>query len=290
MLSAKRSTCMHQALRACAALILLCIVAGPGSAETVRLTRADGATLTARMAGDWSVCGPTVILSHGLGGDESALGWMDAPAVAAGYRVLVMEHRESGPRSLFQARRRGVGQVLADPAIWSARAEDLDVALAFARRDGCRPAPLVMGGHSMGAAPTMMEAGANGRVPYRPGSQRFDAYIAVSPQGPGTWAFDGVTAWSDVAAPVLILTGTEDSGIDGTTPQSRMQVFDLVPPGQKRLGVVVGADHLELGGRRASTEGEVAAAIAGEFLVQLRQGWAASSLDMPASLAQIQDR
>jgi pimeloyl-ACP methyl ester carboxylesterase len=147
-----------------------------------------------------------------------------------------------------------------------------------------------MGGHSMGAAQTMMEAGATGRVTCQRGSQRFDAYIAVSPQGPGSWAFDDLNAWSGVAAPVLVLTGTEDSGLDGTTPQSRMQVFTLLPPGKKRLGVVVGADHFELAGRRGSSEGEVAAAIAGEFLVQLRRGWVASSPDMPRRLAQVQDR
>jgi hypothetical protein len=150
----------------------------------------NGATLKARLAGDWTTCAQTLILSHGM---------------------------------------------------------------------GC---------HSMAAAQTMMEAGANGRVPYQQGSQRFDAYIAVSPQWPDSRAFDELNAWSGAAAPVLVLTRTEDSGFDGTTPQSRILVFALLPPGQKRLGVVVWADHIELGRRRSSSEGEVAAAIAGEFLVQ----------------------
>lgn len=277
--------------RVLAALVLGLALPAPAPAQagTVRLARPDGQVIKARLAGDWSRCGPTVILSHGLGGDERALGWMDAPAVAAGYRVLVMEHPASGPRALFSARRRGAETVLSDPEIWAGRAADLETALAFARRGACRPAPLVMGGHSMGAAFTMMEAGARGRVPYR-GGQRFDAYIAVSPQGPGSWAFAGQGAWADVAAPVLMLTGSEDDGFGGITPQSRAQAFALLPPGRKRLGIVTGADHLELGGRRASAEARVAAMIAGEFLHHLRTGWTASTLDLSRQSAVIRER
>jgi len=274
---------------ALAALALIWASAMPGPAETVRLSRPDGAAMTARLAGDWSRCGPTLILSHGLGGDERALGWMDAPARAAGYRVLAMAHRASGPRALFSLRRRGAETVLDDPAIWAARAADLATALAFARRGGCRPDPLVLGGHSMGAAQTMMEAGARGTPPYR-GRQRFDAYIAVSPQGPDSWAFARPDAWARVAAPVLMLTGTRDRGFGGMTPQSRIAAFDRLPPGRKRLGVARGIGHIALsrGGDAAQTR--ALRAITGEFLWQLRHGWAPSALDMPRSAAVLLDK
>lgn len=244
-------------------------------AETATLRRADGAGVTVRLSGDWSGgCPPTVILSHGLGGDEQALGWMDGAAAAAGYRVLVMAHAESGPPLLRRAFREGAG-VLRDPGPWQARAADLDAAIAFATRD-CRPRVLVLGGHSMGAGQTMFEAGARGRPPY-PGTDRFDAYIAVSPQGLG-WAFASRNAWRGVSKPVLMLTGTRDDGFAGETWEDRLVAFRGLPPGQKRLAVIAGATHFHLGGRGNRAAQAQMAAVAAEFLRHLEGGWAPSTL------------
>lgn len=261
------------------ALTLLLCLAVPAAAETVTLTRSDGARFAARLAGDWGAgCPPTVILSHGFGGDERALGWMDGAAAAAGFRLLVMEHRESGPRALVGVRRRGIETALTDAALWAGRAADLDAALAFASRD-CRPRPLILGGHSMGAALTMFEAGARGTVPW-PGQDRFDGYIAVSPQGP-SWAFARRTAWAGVARPVLMLTGTEDDGPDGTPWRNRLIAFDGLPAGKKRLAVIDGANHFNLGGLGNRPAQRLAAAAATEFLRQMRDGWAPSALRRP---------
>jgi predicted dienelactone hydrolase len=263
------------------ALTLALLLAGvPAGADTARLTRADGDAVEVRLAGDWGPgCPPTLILSHGLGGDNSALGWMDAPAVAAGYRVMVMEHAESGRGALRRTFRQGADAVLRDPALWQARAADLAAALARATRD-CRPRPLVLGGHSMGAAMTMVEAGARSSVPY-PGQNRFDAYIAVSPQGQPGWAFAGPGAWRGVTRPVLMLTGTRDDGFDGTGWQTRLTAFDGLPPGRKRLAVIDGASHFNLGGLGNRAAQRLAAAAAGEYLRQLRHGWAPSALARP---------
>lgn len=263
-------------LRLALALLALAGLFQPAAAETVTLMRADGGALKLRLAGDWGPgCPPTVILSHGFGGDERALPWMDGAAEAAGYRLLVMEHRESGPRALIAVRRRGTEAALTDPAIWTGRALDLDAALAFASRD-CRPEPLVLGGHSMGAALTMFEAGAEGRTPYR-GRDRFDAYLAVSPQGP-SWAFANARAWAGVGKPVLMLTGTRDAGPDGTPWENRLIAFDGLPDGRKRLAVIEGANHFNLGGLGNRPAQALAAAVAAEFLTQLRTGWLPSAL------------
>lgn len=261
-------------------LALLLILGCPALAETRKLARADGASFVVRLAGDWGPgCPPTVILSHGLGGDERALRWVDAPAQAAGFRVMAVEHRESGPAALRRVLRQGGDAVLQDPAVWRARAADLDAAIAFAARD-CRPAVLVLGGHSMGAATTLFEAGARGSVRY-PGRDRFDAYIAVSPQGVGSWAFASRNAWSRVDAPVLMLTGTRDHGLDGTDWQNRLTAFANLPPGRKRLAVIDGASHFNLGGIGNQSAQRVAGAVTGEFLRQLRGGWAPSALQEP---------
>jgi predicted dienelactone hydrolase len=257
-------------------------------AETITLTRSDGATFAARLSGDWSRCGATLILSHGLGGDERALGWMDDAASQAGYRMLVMEHRESGPRQLFGFNRHDDPEtaVLRSPTVWEGRARDLTAALAFATADGCDPDPLVLGGHSMGAALTMFEAGARGRAPYE-GQDRFDAYLAVSPQGLG-WAFDSRSAWSGVQDPVLMITGTQDESYD-QDPRSRLTAFRGLPAGQKRLAVIPGATHLNLGGLGNRTAQRLAGDVAAEYLRHIATGWGPSSLDGTGGM-EVRDR
>lgn len=273
------------------AALLALLAAGPIQAQVraAELQRADGAKVEVRLSGDWSRCGPTLIQSHGLGGSWRALAWLDQAAQDAGYRVMRISHAESGTSTLRLALRGAIEQVLEDRDVWRARAADLQAAVAFARQSGCAPAPLVLGGHSMGAAHAMFEAGATGRPDYTPTGQ-FDAYIAVSPQGPGTWAFDGTDAWRNVRAPVLLLTGPEDRMRGGDEPLNRMRVLDLMPAGNKRLGVIAGADHGELGGRRPSPEGQVAAVIAAEFLTQLRTGLGPSRLKLDPNIAVIRDR
>lgn len=258
------------------AALALCLGAAPAAADTRTLLREDGARITVRLAGDWDGgCPPTLILSHGLGGDERAMGWMDGAAAEAGVRVLVMAHAESGRNLLRRVLRGGAGLLLA-PAPWQARAADLEAAVAFATRD-CRPRLMVFGGHSMGAAQTMFEAGAEGRPPY-PAADRFDAYIAVSPQGIG-WAFDDIHAWRRVTKPVLMITGTRDDGFGGETWQDRLVAYDGLAAGQKRLAVIAGATHFNLGGRGNPAAQAQAAAVVAEFLRQLQTGWTPSALD-----------
>jgi pimeloyl-ACP methyl ester carboxylesterase len=132
----------------------------------------------------------------------------------------------------------------------------------------------------MGAATTMFEAGARGTVRY-PGGGRFDAYIAVSPQGVGSWAFASRNAWARVDAPVLMITGTRDDGLDGSGWQARLTAFANLPPGQKRLAVIDGANHFNLGGIGNPAAQRTAGAVAGEFLRQLRTGWGPSALQQP---------
>lgn len=267
------------------------ILPGPLAAQTreAQLQRADGTMIDIRLTGDWARCGPTLILTHGLGGSARALGWLAMAGQEAGYRVLRLSHPESGGAAVRAALGNRSERVLTDPDVWAARAADLAAALQFSRRSGCRPDPLVMGGHSMGAGHTMFEAGAQGRPRYTASGQ-FDAFIAVSPQGPGTWAFDGPGAWRNVRAPVLLLTGPEDRTPGGDAPENRMRVLNLMPAGNKRLGVIAGADHSELGGRRPSPEGQVAAVIAAEFLTQLRTGLGPSRLRLDPKIAVIRDR
>ena len=264
------------------ALILMVALGLPSFAagqETVLVPRADGRDTPVRLYGDWSAgaCPPTVLLSHGLGGAEDGLAYLGAALSGLGMRVAVMGHRESGRRALLRSViRRDKTQVLRDPASHAARVLDLEAALGLATR-ACRPALLVLGGHSMGAATTMLEAGARGKVPVR-GADRFDAYIALSPQGVG-WMFDA-GAWAGIVKPVLMVTGTRDHGIDGAYV-TRLAAFAGLPADNKRLAILDGATHADLGGRGSEEVQAVVASVVAGFLHQLGTTGALSPTAVP---------
>jgi len=74
---------------------------------------------------------------------------------------------------------------------------------------------------------------------------RFDAYVAMSPDGPGKMFPEH--AWNGIRKPVLILTGTRDQALDGDWT-TRTVPYDDLPAGCKWLGVIDGATHLNFAG------------------------------------------
>jgi pimeloyl-ACP methyl ester carboxylesterase len=107
----------------------------------------------------------------------------------------------------------------------------------------------------MGAATTMLEAGAVARFG-RFGRDRFDAYVALSPQGVGVFWTE--TSWQAVRKPVLMITGTLDRGPDGDYT-TRLEAFRRLPAGPAhRLAVFEGVNHLQLSGRSTTLGGQLA--------------------------------
>lgn len=241
------------------------------AAESTSVSRADGHSVPVKLYGNWGVagCPATVLLSPGLGGSEDGLAYFAEGLAEQGYRVAVMGHVESGRRALREMKRRGGAEaVLTDPQKYNARFMDIDAVLAMATKN-CRPNPLILGGHSMGAATTMLEAGAMGKVPYG-GGDRFDAYVALSPQGKG-WMF-GDGSWTRVKKPVLMITGTEDNGYDGSYT-TRFAAFEGLPSGNKRIAVINGASHSDFGGRGNNAAAQAKTIeLTATFLGQLSRG------------------
>ena len=127
----------------------------------------------------------------------------------------------------------------------------------------------LLGGHSMGAREALVEAGARNGAGIV-GRDRFDAYIAVSAQGEGTDFFPS-GAMSAIRKPVILITGTEDRSVDGGF-ETRISTFTALPPGKKRLAIIDGANHSELGGRDRGPVGETVGAMAVEFARQVKPG------------------
>jgi hypothetical protein len=85
------------------------------------------------------------------------------------------------------------------------------------------------------------------------GEDRFDAYVAISPSGPGSIFSDD--SWAGIRKPFYVLTGTLDKGLEGDW-QWRTRPYDGMPPGCKWLGVIEGATHMNFAsiGFAANTE------------------------------------
>ncbi|NBO18094.1 MAG: hypothetical protein EBV03_02505 [Proteobacteria bacterium] len=244
----------------------------------VLLARRDGRQTHVRLYGDWSRCLPTLILSHGLGGNSSALAYIADAAIEHGYRAAVMGHAESGRSALKQVLltpKADKAEALLNPVFWQGRFDDIEATFAYATAQ-CRPPLLVMAGHSLGAATTVLEAGAKGAVS-QVGKDRFDAYIALSPQGVG-WIFKDSSAWGNIKKPVLLITGTEDFMVDGDY-QDRVKAFDYLPSGSKRIVIINGADHKDFGGRgRNNATQQTTTKAIFDFLAMLQQkSWRAVS-------------
>jgi predicted dienelactone hydrolase len=231
--------------------VLIALIAGSSpqvaSAQTAA-PRADGRETPVRAIGARANCPPTLIFSHGFGGDENGPSGLANGLATLGWRVISIGHRESGRDALAEAMRQtrpslAIAGAVADRELHATRFLDLDAALGLATAR-CRPKPLILAGHSMGAVTVMLEAGATARFG-RFGSDRFDGYVALSPQGIGNVYAEG--AWSGVRKPVLMITGTRDNGTDGDY-RTRLSAFEGLPPGRKRLAVITGARHLELSG------------------------------------------
>jgi pimeloyl-ACP methyl ester carboxylesterase len=246
-------------------------MASLAKAQNLTLPRGDGARTPAKLYGPASGCPRTLIFSHGLGGSADAASGFAGHMAAQGWRIIVMGHVESGRAVLREALLSGdargqLRQKAGDQGLHRARMLDVEASLKLALRD-CRPPQLVLAGHSMGAATAMIEAGAIPRFG-RMGADRFDAYVALSPQGVGYMFAAG--AWGKVAKPALMITGTQDQGADGEW-RTRLSAFEGLPRGNKRLAVVPGATHLQLSGGEREM-GSLLGAVADEFLARTAGG------------------
>lgn len=90
----------------------------------------------------------------------------------------------------------------------------------------------------------MIEAGAKNKISVK-GGGRFDAYVALSPDGPDP--IFPMNAWSGIGKPMLILTGARDKSKTGDY-KSRTLPYDSLPAGCKWLGVIDGATHMNFAG------------------------------------------
>lgn len=194
-----------------------------------------------------------IIHSHGLGGSRNGGDVWGEAWRQAGFAVVHVQHPGSdtdvlrggmtalrGAANAGQLRERIVDvQFLVDEVERRSRAGE--PGWVRVRLDA-----LGMSGHSFGAHTVQALAGQRYAVA-APGASdpRFKAFVALSPSpGQVPNAFVGVTR------PFLAITGSHDRDPlrDSLTGEDRARVYDSLPPGQRGLLWLAGADHMTFGG------------------------------------------
>jgi len=221
--------------------------------ELVQAPRADGAITPLRVyAGSAAGCAPLALISPGAGGSEDGYSYLAKSMQTAGWRAIVMGHKESGRAALTSDIReergikKGLRELVDDPKAYDARLMDIAAASEWAARI-CKAPYLTLIGHSMGARTVMVEAGAKLKLNVKgAGQDRFDAYVALSPDGPDPMFPEN--AWSGIKKPMLVMTGTRDKSMASGDYKSRTIPYEDLPAGCKWLGVIDGATHMNFAG------------------------------------------
>ncbi len=244
------------------------------SAQQLTVPRQDGVQVPVTVFDAGTMpCAPLAILSPGAGGTEKNLRYLAKGLHKNGWTAIIIGHLESGPAALHpkilaSGFRDGYLELTTSSEAYEKRFEDIAATLRWASHL-CKPPFTALLGHSMGAATVMLEAGAKNRLGLT-GQDRFDAYVAMSPQGPGS--IFPPKAWSEIHKPVLILTGTRDNALEGDW-KSRTIPFSDMPAGNKALGVIDRATHINFAGLGFSWRTQrISKRVISAFLDNLRGG------------------
>jgi len=239
-------------------LAFFCLIASvPAVAQRyVEAMRADGAStpLAVYQSGAGKGCEPLALISHGAGGSERGLRYLGEALARDGWRAIVIGHRESGIGPLGadihkDGFKQGIVDLITNADAYRARFMDIAAARAWSDKI-CRAPYSALLGHSMGAITVMLEAGATNKLGVK-GEGGFDAYVALSPEGSGP-VFPP-DAWRPIRAPMLLITGTRDYGLEGDYTW-RTQAYDGLAPGCRWLAVIDGANHMNFGGARSANQ------------------------------------
>lgn len=240
------------------AVFLCCATSFAAAQQHIDVPRGDGRTTPLMIyaaQGAPRGCPPLALISHGAGGSEDGYKYLAHAMAQLGFTTVVMGHRESGLAALRADMRanglfRGVAALVKDPHAEQARLLDVSAALAWADKQ-CHAPYRVLLGHSMGSETVMLEAGAHNMIDLASppaGRDRFDAYVALSPEGPGVVFPD--QAWIGITKPMLILTGTRDQSLKGG-PKARQVPWNELPGDAGHcqwMGVIDGATHMNFAG------------------------------------------
>jgi predicted dienelactone hydrolase len=211
---------------------------------------------------------PIIIFSHGAGGTAASMSALLSYWASHGYICIAPNHADSvmirqregkGTGKLDEDYAAAVHDALNDPEALANRVWDIRFLIDALGEIGTRfPAikdtmdirRIGVAGHSLGSYTAMLTLGTGidlkgTMTEYT--DQRVSCALMLSAQGPGTL---GLTeqSWKYVRRPFMVITGSDDRGLDGADPQTRTQPYLLSPPGDKFLIFIQGANHYSFPG------------------------------------------
>ncbi len=203
---------------------------------------------------------PLLLYMPGLGESADAgLAWRQQWA-EAGYGVLSLQGEDLGPAALRSERARNADfqnlarEAFAQPSLQRRASLATRVLAEIRRRQGAGQGPWtrldagspVLAGYDLGAQTALALAGERGRngTALVPPLERVAAVLALSPHVDGL-AGGFAQRYGAVAAPVLLVTGSDDSDSYGlvTNPAARQAPFRYLPEGRATLLLLYGANH-----------------------------------------------
>lgn len=199
---------------------------------------------------------PVILFSHGLGGARTNSVYLGEHWASRGYVAVFMQHPgsdESVWKNVPQDERLSAMKDAASVDNALLRIKDVSVVLDALTRWNATDGHMLekrldlahvgMSGHSFGAVTTQAVSGQSFPFsPIDPRERRISAAVMMSPSMPRRG--DPKKAFASVSIPWLLMTGTHDEApIGKQTAKSRLEVFPLLPAGDKYQVVFDGAEH-----------------------------------------------
>lgn len=199
---------------------------------------------------------PVILFSHGLGGSRNASPYLGNHWAENDYIAVFVQHKGSdssirngtGPGQRLMALKQAISLenvlarledisfVIDQLEIWNRDADHF----LYGKLDLDH---IGLSGHSYGANTTQSLMGQVSLLRESPTDPRIDAFLPMSPSA--SPAMSPEKAFGKVFAPVLCMTGTKDNNpVSPTmTPESRQQVYEGLPAGDKFQLVLKDAQH-----------------------------------------------
>jgi len=212
---------------------------------------------------------PVILFSHGLGGARDGYyGYLGQNWAKHGYVAVFLQHagsdeniwKDQGRIKAFFAMKQAASAKNLISRVMDVKAvlDNLDAwntaegSPLFGRLD---TAHIGMAGHSFGAITTQMVSGQTVDGESKLTDPRIKAALALSPSPPQRG--DATSAFSSVALPWMVMTGTQDtSPIGNMSAEKRLEVYKALPAGNKYQLVLFAAQHSAFTERMLSAKGE----------------------------------
>jgi len=198
---------------------------------------------------------PVALYSHGAGGTRDSGRQYGQHLASHGIASVHLQHAGSD-RPAFRDNPRQIERAIRDPRFAAPRFEDIDFAVAQLKASPSEIANaidagrLAVYGHSFGAITTLVAAGQRVEGFGRSFAvQSLKGAVALSPSPPREGFGEVESAFQDMSAPILHITGSQDDAPNGDFEAAARQVpFRHINDVDQYFLSLYGANHFTFGG------------------------------------------